>query len=80
MSLYEYTHSSTRGERATRIGASISASKLLDEVEGYNGVDCTSTLELRDWLSRGTYHLVAGTAWLFAREELNQALDYLFHR
>src|SRR4029077_6728968 len=26
----------------------------------------------------GTHQLVAGTAWLFAREELDQALDYLF--
>lgn len=26
----------------------------------------------------GTYHLIAGTAWLFARQELDQSLDYLF--
>jgi len=26
----------------------------------------------------GDYDLIAGTAWLFAREELDQALDYLF--
>jgi predicted RecB family nuclease len=26
----------------------------------------------------GDYNLIAGTAWLFAREELDQALDYVF--
>jgi uncharacterized protein len=30
------------------------------------------------YAAEGGHHLIAGTAWLFAREELDQQLDYLF--
>jgi superfamily I DNA and/or RNA helicase len=43
----------------------------------FEGTWIANTLD-NDEASQGGHQLIAGTAWLFARPELDQALDYLF--
>jgi hypothetical protein len=47
------------------------------EEEFLNGAIIEDTTDNGD-VAEGGHDLIAGTAWLFAREELEQQLDYLF--
>jgi predicted RecB family nuclease len=47
------------------------------EEQFLNGSIIEDTTEIGE-AAEGGHDLIAGTAWLFAREELNQQLDYLF--
>jgi uncharacterized protein len=51
--------------------------KSSNEEQFFGGTFITDTLD-NDAASQGGHQLIAGTAWLFARPELDQALDYLF--
>ena len=51
--------------------------KSSNEDQFFNGQQIGDTLKNEDATTRG-HQLIAGTAWLFARPDLDQALDYLF--
>ncbi len=53
------------------------AKKCSDEEHRLNGSLISDLFDNAD-VSSGNYALIAGTAWLFARLEFDQALDYLF--
>ncbi len=50
-----------------------------DEVRNHAGVRlATNNADVENGLRDGTFHLAAGTSWLFAREEMLGAVDVLF--
>jgi predicted RecB family nuclease len=51
--------------------------KSSDDDHRFDGELIEDATENKDVFA-GDYDLIAGTAWLFARDELDQALDYLF--
>lgn len=51
--------------------------KSSNEEQFFKGTMIADTLD-NNAVSQASYQLIAGTAWLFARLELDQALDYLF--
>jgi predicted RecB family nuclease len=51
--------------------------KSSSEDQFFNGSMIEDTMD-NGYATGGRHHLIAGTAWLFAREELDQQLDYLF--
>ena len=48
------------------------------EDQFFQGTTIADTLDNYAGATQDGYQFVAGTAWLFARPELDQALDYLF--
>lgn len=51
--------------------------KSSTEEQFFKGQQIADTLD-NDAATKGGHQLIAGTAWLFARPDLDQALDYLF--
>ncbi|MEA2822982.1 MAG: hypothetical protein QOJ86_4986 [Bradyrhizobium sp.] len=51
--------------------------KSSTEEQFFEGRQISDTLDNED-ATKGGHQLIAGTAWLFARSDLDQALDYLF--